>query len=103
MSEGPLSTNLSILGVSTSLTYMPGTGPVSLFPSAQLSLCSAAICPVSHIETRISLHTQTEDTCDRDTFSVTNQQKLCGANNNAVDLLPIVSGKSSKSFCFLWK
>ena len=83
--------------MSSSLTYMPGSGPVTLFPNAELHLCPVTICPVSHIETRLSLHTMDQDTCDRDTLTVANQKKVCGASNNAVDLLPPSSGNCSKS------
>ena len=69
------------------MTYLPGTGPQPLFPSARLSLCPVSMCAVAHIETRLSLHTEEGDTCDRDTFTVNNQKKLCGASSNAVDLL----------------
>ena len=51
--------------VSTSMTYIPGTGPQPVFPAAHLSLCPA-MCPVSHLETTLSLHTDhSGGGCDR--------------------------------------
>ena len=34
--------------VSTSMTYIPGTGPQPVFPAAQLSVCSSQ-CPVTQV------------------------------------------------------
>ena len=35
---------LLCLDVSTSMTYIPGTGPQPVFPQARLLLCPAAVC-----------------------------------------------------------
>ena len=80
------SETIAVLDVSTSMTYIPGTGPQSLFPSVHLTLCPD-LCPVSHVETRITLHDHETDTCDRDTYDIISQRKMCGASNNAIDLL----------------
>jgi len=76
--------------VSTSMTYIPGTGPQPVFPAAQLSVCSSQ-CPVTQVETTITLQTESQGgrlACDRDTYSLASQRKMCGASNMAVDLLP---------------
>ena len=78
--------------VSTSMTYIPGTGPQTVFPAAQLRVCPST-CSVTGLETRLTLHTQHEHSCDRDTFSLDTQRKMCGASNAAVELLPTHSGK----------
>jgi len=74
--------------VSTSMTYIPGTGPQPVFPTAQLTLCPS-VCPAVHLETSLTLHTDHVGVgCDRDTYSLASQRKMCGASNQAVDLLP---------------
>jgi len=74
--------------VSTSMTYIPGTGPQSIFPAARLSLCPKA-CSVAHLETTLTLHTEHVGVgCDRDTYSLASQRKMCGASSAAVELLP---------------
>ena len=73
------------------MTYIPGTGPQPVFPASHLTLCPA-VCPVSHLETTITLHTDHVGVgCDRDTYSLHSQRKMCGASNQAVELLPEVS------------
>jgi len=74
--------------VATSMTYIPGTGPQPIFPAAHLTLCSSS-CPVRHLETKLTLHTShLGQGCDRDTYSLSSQRKLCGASWSAVELLP---------------
>jgi len=61
---------------------------VDLFPVAGLQLCDGP-CNVRWIESRIVLTTShIGKGCDRDTYSVESQRKLCGANANSIDLLP---------------
>lgn len=77
--------------VSTSMTYIPGTGPQSIFPAARLSLCPT-VCSASHLETSLTLHTDHVGVgCDRDTYSLASQRKMCGASSQAVELLPAPS------------
>jgi len=77
--------------VSTSMTYIPGTGPQPIFPAAHLTLCPS-VCPTAHIETTLTLHTDHVGVgCDRDTYSLASQRKMCGASNQAVELLPAQS------------
>lgn len=74
--------------VSSSMTYIPGTGPQPVFPTSRLQLCPA-VCPVARLETTLTLHTDHVGVgCDRDTYSLASQRKLCGASDRAVDLLP---------------
>ena len=50
------------------------------------------------METTITLQTEGQGgrlACDRDTYSLASQRKMCGASNMAVDLLPPHSGASS--------
>ena len=79
------------LDVSTSMTYIPGTGPQPLFPAAHLVLCPT-VCPVSALETRLSLHTA-HPGCDRNTYSLAMMREKCGASNLAVDLLTEVASE----------
>lgn len=77
--------------VSTSMTYIPGTGPQPIFPAAHLTLCPA-VCPTAHLETTLTLHTDHVGVgCDRDTYSLASQRKMCGASSQAVELLPTQS------------
>jgi len=74
--------------VSTSMTYIPGTGPQPVFPTAHLTLCPT-VCPAAHLESSLTLHTDHVGVgCDRDTYSLASQRKMCGASSQAVDLLP---------------
>jgi len=76
--------------VSTSMTYIPGTGPQPVFPTAKLQLCAAAACVPVKLEAALTLHTDHVGVgCDRDTYSLASQRKMCGASSAAVDLLPV--------------
>ena len=80
-----------ISDVSTSMTYIPGTGPQPVFPAAKLQLCPA-VCQPARIETSLTLHTDHVGVgCDRDTYSLASQRKMCGSSSSAVDLLPAES------------
>ena len=73
------------------MTYIPGTGPQPIFPAAHLTLCPA-VCPTAHLETTLTLHTDHVGVgCDRDTYSLASQRKMCGASSQAVELLPAQS------------
>ena len=85
---------LYYLDVTTSMTYIPGTGPQPLFPAAHLVLCPS-VCPVSALETRLTLHTEHAG-CERNTYSLDMMRKMCGASNLAVELLPEQSGRQSQ-------
>ena len=77
------------------MTYIPGTGPQPLFPAAHLVLCPS-VCPVSSLETRLTLH-PAHPGCDRNTYSLAMMRDKCGASNLAVELLPEQSGSQSLS------
>jgi len=74
--------------VSTSMTYVPGTGPQPVFPQAKFQVCPGQ-CKPARIETTLTLHTQDKGVgCDRDTYSLHSQKKICGASRDTVDILP---------------
>ena len=89
-------------GITSDLSYVPSTGPQSLFPKASFNTCTEEdkdedkdtedVCPggdVSSVETTVSLETShIGKGCDRDTYSLWSQRRLCGASQEAVDLLP---------------
>lgn len=68
--------------------YAPSTGRQDLFPTASLELCDVP-CNVRSLRAHVDLATRhIGKGCDRDTYSVQSQRKLCGASPDAVDLLP---------------
>lgn len=65
-------------GIPERIDYAPGTGREDLLPDATLELCDIP-CSVSNVMTRITLATShIGKGCDRDTYSVQSQRKLCG-------------------------
>ncbi|XP_049824303.1 calsyntenin-1 [Aethina tumida] len=75
-------------GLPERVDYAPMTGKQELFPSAALELCDVP-CNVRELRTRVDLATRhIGKGCDRDTYSVQSQRKLCGASPSAIDLLP---------------
>ncbi|KAK5638899.1 hypothetical protein RI129_013194 [Pyrocoelia pectoralis] len=75
-------------GLPERVDYAPMTGKQELFPSASLELCDVP-CTVRELRTRVDLATRhIGKGCDRDTYSVQSQRKLCGASPSAIDLLP---------------
>lgn len=75
-------------GLPERVDYAPTTGKQELFPAAALELCDVP-CNVREIRARVDLATRhIGKGCDRDTYSVESQRKLCGASPNAIDLLP---------------
>ncbi|KAL1478216.1 hypothetical protein MTO96_016403 [Rhipicephalus appendiculatus] len=75
-------------GMEEHVEYTPGSGRRALFPDAQLELCEGA-CEPEQLSTRLTLATRhVGKGCDRDTYSVDSQRKLCGASSDSVDLLP---------------
>lgn len=68
--------------------YAAGTEAQALLPSARLELCDAP-CLLRSIRTTLTLATDhIGKGCDRDTYAVRSQRKLCGASKDSVDLLP---------------
>lgn len=75
-------------GIPERIDYAPGTGREDLFPDAELELCDVP-CTVHSVETKLNLATShIGKGCDRDTYSVQSQRKLCGASMESIDLLP---------------
>ncbi|KAK2710413.1 hypothetical protein QYM36_011810 [Artemia franciscana] len=59
------------------ISYSPGSGRKSLFPDTKFDLCNVP-CTAKDIQSRISLAaSHLGKKCDRDTYSVTDQRKLC--------------------------
>ncbi|KAH1011570.1 hypothetical protein HUJ04_000909 [Dendroctonus ponderosae] len=75
-------------GLPERVDYAPMSGRQELFPSATLELCDVP-CNIREMRARVDLATRhIGKGCDRDTYSVQSQRKLCGASPAAVDLLP---------------
>lgn len=71
----------------TSLDYKAQSGPQKIAPSAQLDWCDT--CVPEKISLKMHLATKhIGKGCDRDTYSIASQRKLCGASGESVDLLP---------------
>ncbi|XP_023227601.1 calsyntenin-1-like isoform X2 [Centruroides sculpturatus] len=75
-------------GIRERIEYTPSSGQQILFPEAQLELCDAP-CTPEKLTTKVTLSTHhIGKGCDRDTYSVDSQRKLCGASSDSIDLLP---------------
>lgn len=80
-------------GVAERVDYPPGGGPLSLFPTAGLEPCVSAKCGVDSAPLRLRATVSLRSShigkgCDRDTYSVHSQRRICGASSQSVDLLP---------------
>ena len=65
-------------GINERIEYTPGSGQRVLFPDAELQLCDIP-CETQNVSVRLSLVTNhIGKGCDRDTYSVESQRKLCG-------------------------
>lgn len=75
-------------GIPDQVEYSPGSGRLELFPSSSLELCNVP-CRVERVQARIGLTTShIGKGCDRDTYSVAAQRKMCGASSASIELLP---------------
>ncbi|XP_064460954.1 calsyntenin-1-like [Ornithodoros turicata] len=75
-------------GIEERVEYNPGSQKRALFPEAQLELCSGT-CDPDRLTARLTLAAgHVGKGCDRDTYSVDSQRKICGASSDSVDLLP---------------
>lgn len=75
-------------GVSDHFDYEAGSGLQPVVPQAELRWCNESCIP-ENINVRMKLTTKhIGKGCDRDTYSITSQRKLCGASGDSVDLLP---------------
>lgn len=60
------------------IEYTPGSGQRVLFPDAELQLCDVP-CETRNVSIQLSMVTNhIGKGCDRDTYSVESQRKLCG-------------------------
>ncbi|KAI5711487.1 hypothetical protein M8J76_013710 [Diaphorina citri] len=75
-------------GIPERVDYAPGAGKEFLFPGASLALCDVP-CNIKSVQTKLTLATShIGKGCDRDTYSVQSQRKICGASSESIDLLP---------------
>ncbi|KAK3087668.1 hypothetical protein FSP39_008933 [Pinctada imbricata] len=75
-------------GIPDHVDYNAGTGKTIIAPSAALKWCDTS-CKPDSVTVKMSLKTKhIGKGCDRDTYSITSQRRLCGANDKSVDLLP---------------
>jgi len=77
-------------GVPDRVEFTPHESRQSLVPHAELELCEdVKTCNLSHVSVSVKLSTShIGKGCDRDTYSLKSQRKLCGASDNSIDLLP---------------
>ncbi len=94
-------------GVGSVVSYVPGTGPMPLYPRAELETCAGDRasdlteeergCEVEGVRAAVDLETShIGKGCDRDTYSLWSQRRLCGASEEGVDMLPADKDKSNK-------
>lgn len=71
-------TYMKLPGIPERIEYMSGSGSRVLVPEAELQLCDLP-CETKNVTVRMSLATHhIGKGCDRDTYSVESQRKLCG-------------------------
>lgn len=74
--------------VPSQVSYIAGSGQQRIAENAFLRLCETN-CTPDQVTVKVSLTTKhIGKGCDRDTYSITSQRKLCGASGDSVDLLP---------------
>ncbi|KAK7486162.1 hypothetical protein BaRGS_00022628 [Batillaria attramentaria] len=74
--------------VPSQVSYVAGSGQQRIAENAFLRLCDSD-CRPEQVTVKVSLTTKhIGKGCDRDTYSITSQRKLCGASGDSVDLLP---------------
>jgi len=75
-------------GVPGSMQYTPGINQKLIADNAMLNVCEEK-CEVESVSAKIHLETsRIGKGCDRDTYSIESQRKLCGAASGSIDLLP---------------
>ncbi|XP_059160470.1 calsyntenin-1-like isoform X2 [Physella acuta] len=76
------------VGLQDVIKYRAGSGQQRLAEGATLQLCDND-CKPAQVNVKLTLTTKhIGKGCDRDTYSVNSQRKLCGASGDSVDLLP---------------
>ena len=75
----PIYNDLKIFpGFPEHIEYTPGSGRKKLAESAHLDICDES-CKPDHITVKMTLATKhIGKGCDRDTYSISSQRKLCG-------------------------
>jgi hypothetical protein len=75
-------------GFSDRIEFSPGASHQPIARDASLQVCSQT-CQPKEISTHVTLSTDhIGKGCDRDTYSIQSQRKLCGASDEIQDLLP---------------
>lgn len=75
-------------GIQTVLDYEPDSGIKVIADNVTLKLCDDS-CQVKDVKVKVKLVTDhIGKGCDRDTYSLQSQRKICGAASSVVDLLP---------------
>ncbi|KAL7303254.1 hypothetical protein TKK_0004453 [Trichogramma kaykai] len=75
-------------GVPERVDYAAGVEAQPVLPSARLELCDAP-CSLRSLRATLTLATDhIGKGCDRDTYTVRSQRRLCGAARDSIDLLP---------------
>ncbi|KAF7491891.1 Calsyntenin-1 [Sarcoptes scabiei] len=83
-------------GIPERMEYLAGSGSRVMIPDAELQLCDLP-CETENVTVRMSLATHhIGKGCDRDTYSIESQRKLCGAQVESIDLLPTFSASGSE-------
>jgi hypothetical protein len=75
-------------GINDRVEFMPHEGRKLIAAGAELELCDNA-CNLTRVTVTVKLATDhIGKGCDRDTYSLHSQRKLCGATDASIDLLP---------------
>lgn len=75
-------------GIPKNLDYVPNSGRHKICEHAHLDLCDKPY-NIEKVSVRMVLTTKhIGKGCDRDTYSISSQRKLCGASGDSIDLLP---------------
>lgn len=75
-------------GFDERIEYLADSSVLRLAEDADLELCDEQ-CQTTEVSTTLRLQTKhIGKGCDRDTYSIQSQRKLCGASSGSVDLLP---------------
>ncbi|CAG2212955.1 CLSTN1 [Mytilus edulis] len=71
----------------SAIEYLPQSGAQKIAPNARLDWCDG--CVPEKVSLKMHLATKhIGKGCDRDTYSIASQRKLCGASGESIDLLP---------------
>jgi hypothetical protein len=77
-------TFVALAGVADTVQYPAGSGQKLVLPEARLDLCETTTCVPQQVTATVNLVTShIGKGCDRDTYSIQSQRKLCGMSINA--------------------